>query len=67
MYSLIVLPGATPQRRIGNYLLVDSKDFTLNWCLSHIPGCRFDSIEIWASDDEDATAFAFSRAWGSKE
>lgn len=66
MYSLIVLPGVTPQRRNGNYLLVDSKDFTLKWCLGTIPGCRFDSVEIWVSDDQDATAFAFSRAWGER-
>lgn len=64
MYSLIVLPGVTPQRKNGNYLLVDTKDFTIDWCLRTIPGCRFDSVEIWASDDPQATGFALTTSWG---
>ncbi len=61
MYSLIVLPGVTPQRRNGNYILVDSKDFTLDWCYRCIPGMQFSNVEVWASNDPEATAYAFTR------
>ena len=62
MYSLIVLPGVTPQRRHGNYILVDSKDFTFDWCCKCIAGMQFSNVEIWASNDPEATWYALTRA-----
>lgn len=62
MYTLVVLPGVTPQRKIGNYLLVDSKDFTFDWCCKCIAGMQFSSVEIWASNDPEASGYALTRA-----
>lgn len=62
MPTLVVLPGATPQRRWGNYTLVDSKDFTFDWCCHYIAGFQFSSVEIWASNDPIATWYALTRA-----
>ena len=62
MYSLIVLPGVTPLRRHGNYILVDSKDFTVDWCCRCIAGIEFSNVEIWASDDPGASWYALTRA-----
>lgn len=53
---------ATPQRRWGNYTLVDSKDFTFDWCCHYIAGFQFSSVEIWASNDPEATWYALTRA-----
>lgn len=66
MHTLIVLPGVTPLRRNVNYILVDSKDFTSSWCCKCIAGMQFDNVEIWASDDPEATAWAMSRHFGKK-
>lgn len=65
MRSLIVLPGVVAPRRAGNYLLVDSKIFTLTWCCHHIAGVEFSNVEIWASDDPKASWYALSRARSS--
>ena len=62
MYTLVVLPGAKKQKRgFKNYLVVDSKDFTLAWCCDYIAGMGFTNIQIWATKENDATAFAISR------
>lgn len=61
MYSLIVLPGITPQRRCGNYILVDTKDFTFDWCCKCIAGMQFSNVEIWASESSEATWYALTR------
>lgn len=63
METLIVLPGASPiHKRDETVILVDSKDFTLHWCCNYIAAYQLRDIQIWASDDPSATAFALGRA-----
>lgn len=62
MYTLVVLSGVTPLRRSGNYILVDSKDFTFDWCCKCIAGLQFSNIEIWESNDPKASWYALTRA-----
>jgi hypothetical protein len=57
------MPGVTPiYSSKSDYILIDTKDFTLNWCYKNIAGMQFSNIEIWKSEDSKATAYALSRA-----
>lgn len=61
MNSIIVLSGVTRLLPLKNYVLVDPKDFTLDWCCQFIGGTDFTSAEIWESFDSKATAYTLSR------
>lgn len=69
MESLIVLPNVTSggswgNRYNNNFTLVDTRNFTFDWCIRHIPGCQFDNLQIWASNDPVATSYAIGRTFG---
>ncbi|XKX17485.1 hypothetical protein MVUOKPPV_CDS0088 [Klebsiella phage phi1_175008] len=63
MRSLIVMRGVTPiYSSKSDYILIDTKDFTLDWCYKNIAGMQLPNIEIWESEDSHATAYALSRS-----
>jgi len=61
MNSIIVLPGIKRRSGLKNYVVVDTKDFTLEWCCQFIGGMRFTNAEIWESSDSKATAYTLAR------
>lgn len=60
--TFIVMPGAKQLYKPGSdYVICDTEDFTFDWCCRNIAGFQFQTIQIWQSNDPEATAYALTR------
>ena len=67
--TFIVIPnGVQLYKPRSDFLVCDTQDFTFDWCCRNIAGYQFTSIQIWQSNDPEATAYTLTRLrWEGSE